>query len=93
MLLHVPQSVLVSINEHKLVLIELHPAAHIQVLSLVVHCGIILTRLGLCNPAPLQELASNDTCTKAERGGRTGLWIMESSTIGLQHQSSYMQVN
>lgn len=37
MLLHVPEGVLISINQYEVVLVDLHSASNVQILGLVVY--------------------------------------------------------
>lgn len=47
MLLHVAKGILISINENKLVSVQLDPTPNTEILGLVVHCSILLPDLGL----------------------------------------------
>ena len=59
MFLHVPQSILICVNKHKLVSVELYPTTYVQVFSLVVDNWIGTLDLRFCNAATLKKLPTN----------------------------------
>ena len=84
-LLHIPEGILVSIYDDKLVPVEVHRGAHVQVLCLVV-LRQVRTVQGLVwllySPA-LQELTPDYTCTIDKR---------ENIFIGGENLNQYLNI-